>query len=233
MGDGPQNRFARAMTVGGRAPAKQAERSPQTLLAVSENYPELENQNFLALQEGWPPPRMNGLARQYYNDSVKEYNIAISVFPNNLLSAGARVRAPPPLGRGSASGGTPKASPSVREVFKMAATSVDHNEAQRNTFHRNGSCSALRRLGGSGGAATGFGPSNRPGGGGGILPHYLAVRRLHDLASSGAGDIHGSPSSGTWWKSLPSPEGFPCRRYYIIDDAAERLRHGRNPRPQA
>lgn len=61
----------------------------KSLLAVSENYPELKaNQNFLALQEELASTENKiAFARQYYNDSVKEYNIAISVFPNNLLSA--------------------------------------------------------------------------------------------------------------------------------------------------
>lgn len=60
----------------------------KSLLAVSENYPELKaNQNFLALQEELASTENKiAFARQYYNDSVKEYNIAISVFPNNLMS---------------------------------------------------------------------------------------------------------------------------------------------------
>ena len=61
----------------------------KSLLAVSENYPELKaDRNFLALQEELASTENKiAFARQYYNDAVREYNIAISVFPNNLLSA--------------------------------------------------------------------------------------------------------------------------------------------------
>lgn len=60
----------------------------KSLLAVSENYPDLKaNQNFLALQEELASTENKiAFARQYYNDAVKEFNIAISVFPNNLIS---------------------------------------------------------------------------------------------------------------------------------------------------
>ena len=60
----------------------------KSLLAVSENYPDLKaNQNFLALQEELASTENKiAFARQYYNDAVKEYNIAIAVFPNNLIS---------------------------------------------------------------------------------------------------------------------------------------------------
>ena len=46
------------------------------------------NQNFtLALQEELASTENKiAFARQYYNDAVKEYNIAIAVFPNNLIS---------------------------------------------------------------------------------------------------------------------------------------------------
>lgn len=60
----------------------------KSLFAVSENYPELKaNQNFLALQEELSSTENKiAFARQYYNDAVKTFNIAIDVFPNNLLS---------------------------------------------------------------------------------------------------------------------------------------------------
>ena len=60
----------------------------KSLLAVSENYPDLKaNQNFLALQEELASTENKiAFARQYYNDAVKEYNIAIAAFPNNLIS---------------------------------------------------------------------------------------------------------------------------------------------------
>ncbi len=55
---------------------------------VSENYPDLKaNQNFLALQEELASTENKiAFARQYYNDTVKDYNIAIDIFPNNLIS---------------------------------------------------------------------------------------------------------------------------------------------------
>ncbi len=61
----------------------------KSLLAVSENYPELKaDRNFLSLQEELASTENKiAFARQYYNDAVREYNIAISVFPNNMLSA--------------------------------------------------------------------------------------------------------------------------------------------------
>lgn len=60
----------------------------KSLLAVSENYPELKaNRNFLALQEELASTENKiAFARQYYNDAVKAFNIAIDVFPNNLIS---------------------------------------------------------------------------------------------------------------------------------------------------
>ena len=61
----------------------------KSLLAVSENYPELKaDRNFLSLQEELSTTENKiAFARQYYNDAVRDYNITISVFPNNMLSA--------------------------------------------------------------------------------------------------------------------------------------------------
>ncbi|NLB83355.1 MAG: LemA family protein [Synergistaceae bacterium] len=61
----------------------------KSLLAVSENYPELKaDRNFLALQEELSSTENKiAFARQYYNDAVRDHNITISVFPNNILSA--------------------------------------------------------------------------------------------------------------------------------------------------
>ncbi len=60
----------------------------KSLFAVSENYPELKaSQNFSMLQE-----ELSGIegkiafARQFYNDSVLEYNTAIQQFPGNMLA---------------------------------------------------------------------------------------------------------------------------------------------------
>lgn len=60
----------------------------KTLFAVAENYPELKaSQNFMMLQE-----ELSGIeskiayARQFYNDTVLQYNNSIQMFPNNLLA---------------------------------------------------------------------------------------------------------------------------------------------------
>ncbi|MEM4663108.1 MAG: LemA family protein [Candidatus Diapherotrites archaeon] len=60
----------------------------KSLFAVAENYPELKaSQNFLQLQE-----ELSGIenkiayARQFYNDSVMTYNIALEKFPTNIVA---------------------------------------------------------------------------------------------------------------------------------------------------
>ena len=58
------------------------------LLAVSESYPELKaNQNFLDLQaqlEG--TENRITVARNDYNDAVKEYNSGVRTFPGNIIA---------------------------------------------------------------------------------------------------------------------------------------------------
>lgn len=58
------------------------------LFAVAENYPDLKaNSNFISLQQD-----LNALeddiemARRYYNGTVKENNVAIDVFPSNVIA---------------------------------------------------------------------------------------------------------------------------------------------------
>ena len=61
----------------------------KTLFAVAENYPELKaNTNFLDLQEQLKVIE-NDIAnsRKYYNAIVREYNIAIRVFPKNIIAS--------------------------------------------------------------------------------------------------------------------------------------------------
>src|SRR3989344_5192949 len=60
----------------------------KTLFAVSENYPDLKaNQNFLELQR-----ELTGTedkiqaARRFYNGNVRDFNIKIEVFPNNIIA---------------------------------------------------------------------------------------------------------------------------------------------------
>ena len=58
------------------------------LLAVVESYPQLKaNENFLALQEELTSTENKvGFSRQYYNDSVMQYNTRIQQFPSNLVA---------------------------------------------------------------------------------------------------------------------------------------------------
>jgi LemA protein len=60
----------------------------KTLFAVAENYPKLKaNENFKLLQE-----QLEGLenkiaySRQYYNDSVQDYETARESFPTNIIA---------------------------------------------------------------------------------------------------------------------------------------------------
>jgi LemA protein len=58
------------------------------LFALSEAYPDLKaNQNFLALQEELTSTEDRiSYARQFYNDSVQNYNTRIQTFPRNLIA---------------------------------------------------------------------------------------------------------------------------------------------------
>jgi LemA protein len=61
----------------------------KTLFAVAEAYPDLKaNQNFLALQEELASTENKiGFARQFYNDSVMNYNVRTEVFPDNIIAS--------------------------------------------------------------------------------------------------------------------------------------------------
>jgi LemA protein len=58
------------------------------LLMVAEAYPDLKaNQNMLALQEELKSTENKvAFARQGYNDAATSYNIAIELFPNNMVA---------------------------------------------------------------------------------------------------------------------------------------------------
>jgi len=60
----------------------------KSLFAVSEAYPDLKaNQNFLQLQEELTSTEDRiAYARQFYNDSVLNYNNSIQTFPRNTLA---------------------------------------------------------------------------------------------------------------------------------------------------
>ncbi|MFZ5392447.1 MAG: LemA family protein [Patescibacteria group bacterium] len=60
----------------------------KTLFAVAENYPELKaNQNFMSLQQELADTEDKiQAARRFYNGNVRDFNIHLEVFPNNLLA---------------------------------------------------------------------------------------------------------------------------------------------------
>jgi LemA protein len=60
----------------------------KTLFAVAENYPELKaNQSFIELQKELVDTEDKiQAARRFYNSNVMDYNIAIKVFPRNMLA---------------------------------------------------------------------------------------------------------------------------------------------------
>ncbi|MFH1087167.1 MAG: LemA family protein [Chloroflexota bacterium] len=59
------------------------------LLVVVERYPDLKaSQNFLALQEELTSTENRiGFSRQFYNDSVLQYNNQTQMFPSNVLAS--------------------------------------------------------------------------------------------------------------------------------------------------
>ena len=60
----------------------------KSLFAVAENYPDLKaNQNFLQLQEELTSTENKiAFARQFYNDSVMNFNTKKETFPTNLIA---------------------------------------------------------------------------------------------------------------------------------------------------
>ena len=60
----------------------------KTIMAVSENYPELKaNQNFSELQQELQNTENKiSFSRQFYNDSVTMYNTKLEVFPSNIIA---------------------------------------------------------------------------------------------------------------------------------------------------
>lgn len=60
----------------------------KTIMAVSENYPDLKaNQNFLDLQEELRNTENKiSFSRQFYNDTVTMYNTKLEVFPSNIIA---------------------------------------------------------------------------------------------------------------------------------------------------
>jgi LemA protein len=59
----------------------------KSLFAVSENYPDLKaNQNFLELQRELSDTENKiQAARRFYNGNVRDLNIGLESFPNNII----------------------------------------------------------------------------------------------------------------------------------------------------
>ncbi|MCE5238439.1 LemA family protein [bacterium] len=82
-----------AIDVTGVAEQAQAENlltgALRQLFAVAENYPQLKaNENFLQLQEELTSTENKiAFARQFYNDTVRDYNTTLQVFPSNMVGA--------------------------------------------------------------------------------------------------------------------------------------------------
>ncbi|MEM7822154.1 MAG: LemA family protein [Candidatus Aenigmatarchaeota archaeon] len=85
-----RTRWASATTITEKAKISDAISSTlKTLFAVAENYPQLKaNENFLQLQS-----RITGLEneladrREFYNDSVNNYNIRIQSIPDKFIAS--------------------------------------------------------------------------------------------------------------------------------------------------
>ena len=61
----------------------------KTIMAVSENYPDLKaNENFLNLSEELRNTENKiSFSRQYYNQSVERLNVALQTFPSNIVAS--------------------------------------------------------------------------------------------------------------------------------------------------
>ena len=82
--------WANAKTVDQKADLdNQLSESLKTIMAVSENYPDLKaNQNFSELQaELTNTENKISYSRQFYNDTVTRYNTKLEVFPSNIIAS--------------------------------------------------------------------------------------------------------------------------------------------------
>ena len=81
--------WANAQTVSEKADLEnQLSGALKTIMAVSENYPDLKaNQNFNTLQEELRSTENKiSYARQFYNDTVTMYNTKLQVIPTNIIA---------------------------------------------------------------------------------------------------------------------------------------------------
>lgn len=82
--------WANASTVQEKADLdNQLTGSLKTIMAVSENYPDLKaSQNFSELQEELRATENKiAASRQFYNDNVTRYNTKLQVVPSNIIAA--------------------------------------------------------------------------------------------------------------------------------------------------
>ena len=82
--------WANATTVAEKAELdNQLSGALKTIMAVSENYPDLKaNQNFSELQEELRNTENKiSYSRQFYNDSVTRYNTKLELFPSNFIAS--------------------------------------------------------------------------------------------------------------------------------------------------
>lgn len=85
---------ARARAVSAHGPAEQAGAEQaltgalRTLFAVAENYPQLQaDGSFQKLQDELSNTESKiAFSRQFYNDTVQRYHIALEVFPSNIVA---------------------------------------------------------------------------------------------------------------------------------------------------
>ena len=82
--------WAGASTVGEKAKLdNELSGALKTIMAVSENYPELKaNQNFSELQQELQNTENKiSFSRQFYNDSATMYNTKLEVIPSNIIAS--------------------------------------------------------------------------------------------------------------------------------------------------
>jgi len=84
-----RTRYAGAKDLGGKLAANEAlSAALSRLLVIVENYPDLKsNQTFIQLMDELAGTENRiAVARQRYNNAVKEYNAAIRRFPGNIIA---------------------------------------------------------------------------------------------------------------------------------------------------